>query len=453
MKRGNRFRGRSKSTGMPDPGPMTRRGRAPVTVGAVLLVLAAFGATRAEAADGTIVPASPHAQVVPNSYIAVLKDTADVRTRGVATVAAEQAAAAGITLSTVYEPIRGFRVTGAEAAARVLAGSDAVAWVQHNQRTPGHGISGTPLTLDPSGLTPVVTSPEQGTQTDPHGALDRIDQRGLPFSKTYSWTTTASTVTAYSLSTGINITHTAFEGRASFGFDFVDNQTEASDCFGNGSGFAGGTGVASLITSKKYGVSKGARVVAVRISDCSQSTTTDRLVAGLSWVIAHANRPAVVHLADSMPGDPAVDAAAQAVLDAGLPLVAHGGLTLSNVDNDDACGNSPGRVPGVITVTDTEFRSGLGLALASGTSIGPCVDIAAPNGSITAFGTGSEEPINDLTDFQSSGMVAGAVTLLVAQHPQWTPAQVHAALIANATTGVLTNAGTFTPNRFLYTGP
>lgn len=433
---------------------MTRRHRAAVTVGALFLVLTAFGATRAEAAEGTIVPASPHAQVVPDSYVAVLKDTEDVRTRGVAVVAAEQAQAAGIALSTVYEPIRGFRVTGAEAAARVLAGSDAIAWVQHNQKMPNRGTHGTPLTLDPSGLVPVVSSPEQGTQSNPSGALDRVDQRTGTLSKSYSWTTTASNVTAYSLSTGINVTHTSFEGRASFGFDFVDGETEASDCWGNNSGFAGGTGQASLIAGKKYGVTKGARVVAVRVSDCSQSTTTDRLVAGLSWVIGHAARPSIVHLGEFLPGDPAVDTAAQAVLDDGIPVVAHAGVTLAtNVDNDDACTNSPGRVPGVITVTDSEFRGSGSLALAVGTSIGPCVDIAAPDNAITALGTGSGDTINDIDVAQSSGMVAGAVALIVAQHPQWTPAQVQTALIANATTGQLSNAGTFTPNRFLYTGP
>jgi len=46
--------------------------------------------------------------------------------------------------------------------------------------------------------------------------------------------------------------------------------------------------------------------------------------------------------------------------------------------------------------------------------------------------------------------VAGAAALVLAANPSYTPAQVAAALTTNATSGVVTNPGTGTPNRLLY---
>ena len=48
--------------------------------------------------------------------------------------------------------------------------------------------------------------------------------------------------------------------------------------------------------------------------------------------------------------------------------------------------------------------------------------------------------------------VTGAAALYLETNPAATPASVAAALINNATTGVVKSAGTGTPNRLLYTG-
>ena len=48
--------------------------------------------------------------------------------------------------------------------------------------------------------------------------------------------------------------------------------------------------------------------------------------------------------------------------------------------------------------------------------------------------------------------VTGAAALYLAGHPGATPAEVHAAIASSATTGVVTNPGSGSPNRLLYTG-
>jgi hypothetical protein len=433
-----------------------RRLRYAAATGVVLVAVAATtGVARADVdPEGSVVPASVEVTVVANSYIAVLKDTPDVRQRGLSAVAAELASAAGVSVVTTFDAILGFQVTGGEAAARRLAGHPEVSWVQHNQKMPNRGSRGIPLTIDPTGLVPVVSAAERGTDTNVTSAIDRIDQRALPNSNTYSWTTTASNVTVYSIGSGVNISHSAFEGRASFGFDFVDNDADASDCWGNDSGFAGTTGSASLINGRKYGVTKGARVVAVRVADCFQSSTTATLIQGLDWVTAHAIKPAVAHVALFMPNDPAVDAAAQSTLAAGVTVVATAGIQISmgGDPSGQACNNSPGRVPGVLTLTETT-TGGTTERIDSNVSDGPCVDLYAPGNARTALGTTNGEITDTIEDGGASALGAGAAALLLAVHPDWTPQQVGDAIIGNATTGVIGNRAANDPDRFLYTGP
>jgi subtilisin family serine protease len=51
----------------------------------------------------------------------------------------------------------------------------------------------------------------------------------------------------------------------------------------------------------------------------------------------------------------------------------------------------------------------------------------------------------------ASPHVAGAVALLLSADPQATPAEVSAAIVSGALTGLVSSAGTGSPNRLLYT--
>ena len=80
--------------------------------------------------------------------------------------------------------------------------------------------------------------------------LDRIDERDLLLDGIYDPGTgrDGSGVTAYILDTGIEFGLPEYGGRASSGYDFVDNDSDAADCDGHG------THVAGTVGSLTYGV-------------------------------------------------------------------------------------------------------------------------------------------------------------------------------------------------------
>ena len=80
------------------------------------------------------------------------------------------------------------------------------------------------------------------TQSPATWGIDRIDQRALPLSNSYTYNFTGAGVTAYIIDTGILFSHNEFGGRASSGWDFVNNDSDATDCNGHGTHVAGTVG-------------------------------------------------------------------------------------------------------------------------------------------------------------------------------------------------------------------
>lgn len=129
---------------------------------------------------------------------------------------------------------------------------------------------------------PAIASVEQdrtvhadATQSNAPWGLDRVDQSNLPLSTTYTYPDSAgSGVTVYVLDTGVRISHAELSGRASYGYDFVDNDTTAQDGYGHG------THVATTAAGTTYGVAKKAKIVAVRVLGNDGSGTTAGVIAG-----------------------------------------------------------------------------------------------------------------------------------------------------------------------------
>ena len=130
-----------------------------------------------------------------------------------------------------------------------------------------------------------------GTQSPaPSWGLDRIDQRNLPLSHSYTVGPNGSGVHVYIIDTGILRTHVDFGGRAVFGFDAIQDGNGMTDCHGHGTHVAGTVGGAT------YGIAKAVRLHAVRVLDCTGFGLTSQVIAGINWVTSHRIKPAVANM-------------------------------------------------------------------------------------------------------------------------------------------------------------
>ena len=270
--------------------------------------------------------------------------------------------------------------------------------------------------------------------------LDRIDQRSLPLNSLISTSQNGFGVTAYIIDTGIRADHAQFAGRVTAGFDAFTDGQNSNDCNGHG------THVAGTVGGSTYGVAPEVSLVAVRVLSCSGSGSTSGVIAGIDWATANhaAGVPAVANMSLGGGYSAALNTATQNAITDGITFAVAAGNS-----NANACNSSPASTPNALTVGATSSND----ARASYSNYGSCVDIFAPGSGITSAWNSSSTSTNTISGTSmASPHVAGAAALLLSANPESTPAQVATAMGAATTTGVVTDAGTGSPNRLLYTG-
>jgi subtilisin family serine protease len=380
--------------------PHTRR-LAAVGIAAALATTMMGGPAWAAPGTGSILKS---ANAIPGSYIVVLKDKAaggraGTAQAGVAAVAKTLAGRYGATVTHTYgDALNGFAAKLSEKDALRLAADPSVEYVEQDAV----------VTLD-------------ATQTNPPWGLDRIDQRALPLSASYTYISTGANVTAYIIDTGIRITHTQFGGRASYGFDAVDGSLPADDCNGHGTHVSGTTG------GSTYGVAKNVRLIAVRVLDCAGSGTLAGVVNGINWVTGNhaAGVPAVANMSLGGSLNTSINnAVTNSIADGVTYAVAAGN------SNANACNFSPASTPNAITVGATQSND----ARASFSNFGSCVDIWAPGvGVLSSYNTSDTATATLSGTSMASPHVAGAAARVLQNNPTWTPLQVRNFLVSNAT--------------------
>ena len=368
------------------------------------LALAACSDQNPTAVQGRRTPAPVHAargQGIDGAYIVVLNEGADPRS---------VAAITGVNPHFVYTAaLNGFAADLNQGQLNAL---------QHNPNVDY---------IDQDGVASIET-----TQSGATWGIDRIDQRNRPLSGTYTYTTTASNVTAYIIDTGIQASHPQFGGRASAVYDYAGGS--GADCNGHG------THVAGTIGSSTYGVAKGVKLRGVRVLDCAGSGSYSAIIAGIDWVRLHATKPAVANMSLGGGFNSSLNTAATNLANSGVFLAVAAGN-----ENQNACNVSPASASGTLTVAASTSTD----AKASYSNWGGCVDVYAPGSSITSTWLNSGTNTISGTSM-ASPHAAGVAALYKGAFGDAASSTVVSWIINNATANVITGNPSGTPNRLLY---
>ncbi|WP_104398446.1 S8 family peptidase [Vibrio penaeicida] len=269
--------------------------------------------------------------------------------------------------------------------------------------------------------------------------LDRINQRSLPLDGYAGENTSGKGVSIYVIDSGVDISHPEIAGRANYGYDFVDRDTNAGDCDGHG------THVAGTAAGRTVGVAPSANIVSVRVLNCSGSGRGSDSISAFEWVAKNAKKPAVINFSvgwKSGRWTPIENTINKVVNFHGIQASVSAGNS-----NANACGFSPAAASSPIRVGSSDkydYRSNF-------SNFGSCVDIFAPGSGIYSAQNGGGYIYMSGTSM-AAPHVAGAAALYLEKFPNASSVQVKNTLIKSASINKLKNIGSGSPNRLLYSG-
>jgi subtilisin family serine protease len=371
---------------------------------AALLALAACAdqsPTAGPAADAAPLLSAQSGRGIDGQYIVVVKEGADPRS---------VAAAAGVHPKFVYTAVvNGFSAALNEGQLNALRHLPGVEYVEQDGRAEAWT-----------------------TQSPVTWGLDRIDQRSLPLSNSYTYNSTGAGVYAYVIDTGLQANHPQFGTRAANVYDALGGT--GADCNGHG------THVAGTIGSTTYGVAKNVQLRGLRVLDCNGSGSTSGIIAAVDWVRVNRVNPAVANLSLGGGLNTTLNTAVTNLSNSGVFVAVAAGNS-----NSDACNYSPASATAVFTTASSESND----AKRSSSNWGSCVDGYAPGGSITS--TWINSGTNTISgSSMASPHVAGVAALYKATYGNVSSSTIDTWIKNNATANVITGNVTGTPNRLLY---
>lgn len=341
---------------------------------------------------------------VEGRYIVVLNDGADAR---------GLARALGANPRSVYtSALNGFSATLNAGQLTAARNHPDVAYVEQDQ-----------------------TARAAATQLSPPWGLDRIDQRSLPLSGSYTYNVSGSSIIAYVIDTGIDTTHPQLFAQSQNVYDAFGGTGQ--DCHGHGTHVAGIIGA-----SATYAAAKGAALRGVRVLDCLGNGTVADVIAATDWVRLNRINPAIANLSLTAPYSAALNTAVNNLANSGVFVTVAAGD-----GNTSACNVSPASASAALTVAASDITDWRWAS----SNYGTCVDLYAPGVNIDGPWLGGTMATLSGSS-QASAFAAGVGVLYKGQNGQVTTATVTSWFINNATLNVIKGNASGTANRLLWKG-
>lgn len=236
----------------------------------------------------------------------------------------------------------------------------------------------------------------------------------------WDYATGSSSITIAIVDSGVDYSHPELDGKIIGGWDFVNNDADASDDNGHGTSVAGIAAAESNNTLGIAGVSWGAQILPVKVLDWAGLGSYEDLAAGI--IYATDAGAAVINL--SLGGSAPSELLKQAVdyaTSAGVMVIAASG-------NSGTSGVLyPAKYSNVITVSATDS----GNQVASFSNYGPEIDIAAPGQDIYSTNTGQGYATRSGTSM-AAPIISGAAAILLGLPGNNAPSLVRQQLLITA---------------------
>ncbi|MHB8744936.1 MAG: Ig-like domain-containing protein [Gammaproteobacteria bacterium] len=205
------------------------------------------------------------------------------------------------------------------------------------------------------------------------------------------------------LDSGVDGTHPDLVNKMVPGWNLVDNNSNTSDVYGHGTEVAGVVGAASNNGIGVTSIAWGASIMPVRVALTSGSAYISTIANGIIWAADHGAQIANASFA-SLTGSTTIQSAADY-------MRSKGGLVVVAAGNSGTLDSTPNN-SSVISVSATDSSD----TIASWSSYGPYVDVAAPGAGIWTTTNGGGYSAVSGTSF-SSPLTAGVLALMKSADP------------------------------------
>ncbi|MEW6207196.1 MAG: S8 family serine peptidase [Acidobacteriota bacterium] len=226
-----------------------------------------------------------------------------------------------------------------------------------------------------------------------------------------AWSTSvgSSNVIIAIIDTGVEATHPDLAGKLVPGWNFYDNNDNTSDVYGHGTPVAGS---AAAMGNNSVGVASVAwdcKIMPLRVSATNGYASVYTMATALTWAADHGARVANISYAAS---------AMSSVITAAEYFQSKGGVVTISAGNTGTLDANTDN-PYALTVSATTSTD----AMASFSTFGPLVDVAAPGAGVYSTVRGGAYGSVSGTSF-SAPIVAGLAGLVMSANPALNGAQV-----------------------------